>query len=185
MITTRSLLPDLSTAFWTALKLHIFLRSLLISTSLSAFLAESFFFGWLGRRRKPFFLAFEMDFLARSRDELLQTTRTFPGPLPVTADLRERALGTSPPVGSPSACSTPGSGQYEGRSRWADATVGRAIAPSASAARMYRPPWRTLFDEPAFKMSPSYWIPPRPGGIAVSGYTVTPKSRQRVDAVHA
>ncbi len=40
-----------------------------------------------------------------------QTTRTSPGPLPVTAERSERASGTSPPAGGLTEVSGAGSGQ--------------------------------------------------------------------------
>ena len=92
--------------------------------------------GWLGRRRKPCFRALRIDFSARFSEPFRHTTRTSPGPLPVTADASERAFGTLPPAGGEIEVSGAGSGQYDGRSRWAEAVVVTSAAMSAAAARM-------------------------------------------------
>ena len=93
--------------------------------------------GWLGRILKPRLRALRIEFLTRRRESLpfapAQTTRTFPGPLPVTALVSDRAVGTLPPAAGLTEVSGAGSGQYDGRSRCAIDTAGNT--PSASRVR--------------------------------------------------
>src|SRR5687768_8756902 len=111
MMTTRSLLPDFLIARWTDLKSHSANRARLIARSLAAFFALNCFFGRLGRSRNPLRCARLIDFFASFSDLPLQTTRTSPGPLPVTAEASERAFGTLPPAGGETEVSGAGSGQ--------------------------------------------------------------------------
>src|SRR5687768_1099179 len=134
MTTIRSLLPDLLMARWTDLKPHSAKRARLIRSRFAALRSLSFFLGRLGRRRKPRRFALPIAFLARLSELPLQTSRTSPGPLPVTAEASERAFGTLPPAGGETEVSGAGSGQSEGRSRCAAAIAGTAIATAAMAA---------------------------------------------------
>src|SRR5688572_26499070 len=98
MITTRSLLPAAFTAAWTERNLHCLRSARLIFVSRLACFFESFFVGTLGRSEKQLVRACLIDASASLRERFWQTTYTSPGPLPVTADARERALGTLPPA---------------------------------------------------------------------------------------
>ena len=115
MITTRSLLPASFTAFWTESYSQRSARSRLISSSRLAWRLERRIFGWLGRRWKPLLRASRRDARRASSDcspsSPWQTTRTLPGPRPLTADASERASGTSPPAAGLTVVSGAGSGQ--------------------------------------------------------------------------
>src|SRR5688500_6567537 len=99
MITMRSLLPESLTAACTDLYSQSSYRARLIRFILRALRLPYSVFGWLGRSRKPLRFACLIDASARSSELPLHTTRTSPEPFPVTADLSERASGTSPPAG--------------------------------------------------------------------------------------
>src|SRR5688572_303117 len=123
MITMRSLLPDLLTAAWTERNRHCLRSARLIFVIRLACFFDSFLVGTLGRSEKPRLRACLIDASASGSEFFWQTTRTSPGPLPVTADASERALGTPPPAGGVTEVSGVGSGQYDGRSRCAAASA--------------------------------------------------------------
>src|SRR4051794_23954266 len=74
-----------------------------------------------------------------------QTTRVFPGGLVSRAEASERIFGTLPPADGLTFVSGAGSGQYEARSMWASATVGRSTAAATATPvnSLNRTPLRT------------------------------------------
>src|SRR5690349_5756228 len=115
MITTRSLLPERLIAVCTEWNLQRLARIRLMRRKDRARLALIFRNGRLGRRRKPRVFALRTDvrrsFSDRAPRLPWQTTRTSPGPAPVTSDAKERAFGTLPPAGGVTELSGAGSGQ--------------------------------------------------------------------------
>src|SRR5687767_13413655 len=111
MITIRSLLPDALTACWMLLNSQRLANLRFHLMSRLAFFLERRSLGWLGRSLKPLRRIWRIDLIAAFSDVLWQTTRTSPGPAPVTADLSERAFGISPPAGGLTDVSGAGSGQ--------------------------------------------------------------------------
>src|SRR5919204_3295606 len=74
-----------------------------------------------------------MDCWRRRSESFWHTTRVVPVPVVESAEASDRGVGTAPPAHGFTEQSGAGSGQYEARSMWAEATAGRISAPTTAA----------------------------------------------------